>query len=243
MTSADRRLAALYDAENAWGRDDDFFLGVAGETPAARVLDLGCGTGRLALALAAAGHIVTGVEPQRSSLDAARAKPGANRITWIEGTSADLPDAAYDVALLTSHVAQEIRDDEEWARTLADLRRALVDGGRLVFDSRDPAARRWERWTPAASRRRLTLLDGTVVDAWTELTEVRDGLVSFLHHYVFPSGDDLRSPGTLRFRAEAELRASLADAGFAVERVHGGWAGEPVGASDDGELIVVARAT
>ncbi|MGR6321992.1 class I SAM-dependent methyltransferase [Micromonospora soli] len=235
------RLAALYDVENAWGRDDEFFLGVAGSAPT-RVLDLGCGTGRLTLALAAAGHTVTGVEPLRTSLDAARAKPGADRIAWIHGTSADLPAAAYDVALLTSHVAQEIRDDDEWARTLADLRRALADGGRLAFDSRDPSARRWERWTPAASRRRLALPDGTAVDAWTELTEVRDGLVRYRHHYQFPDGEALCSRGTLRFRTEAELRASLADAGFTVERVCGGWAGEPVGTGDDGELIVIARA-
>lgn len=240
---ARRRLAAIYDAENRWGRDDDFFLAAVDETPVARVLDLGCGTGRFTLALAAAGHTVTGVDPHRASLDAARAKPGADRVTWIEGTSAVLPDAAYDVAVLTSHVAQEIRAEDDWTRTLADLRRALVPGGRLIFDSRDPAARRWERWNPRDSRRRVALPDGTVVDAWTELTEVRDGLVSFVHHYVLPNGDELRSPGTLRFRTDEELRAALADAGFTVERIHGGWAGEPVGASDDGELVVCARAS
>ncbi|MFI2646419.1 class I SAM-dependent methyltransferase [Micromonospora fulviviridis] len=233
--------AALYDADNAWGRDDDFFLRFVGAAPS-RVLDLGCGTGRLTLALAAAGHRVTGVDPEPGSLAAARAKPGGDRVTWISGTAADLPDAACDVAVLTSHVAQEIRDDAAWVDTLRHLRRALVDGGRLAFDSRDPAARRWERWNPTDSRRRLTLPDGTPVDGWTELTEVRDGLVGFLHHYLLPDGTEVRSPGTLRFRTEAELRAALAGAGFTVERVLGGWAGEPAGASDDGELIVLARA-
>lgn len=233
--------AALYDADNAWGRDDDFFLRLVGQAPA-RVLDLGCGTGRLTLALAAAGHRVTGVDPEPGSLAAARAKPGGDRVTWLPGTAAGLPDAAYDVAVLTSHVAQEIRDDGAWAATLHHLRRALVDGGRLAFDSRDPAARRWERWNPTDSLRRLTLPDGTTVDAWTELTAVRDGLVSFLHHYLLPDGAELRTPGTLRFRTETELRTALAGAGFTVERVLGGWAGEPVGGSDDGELIVLARA-
>ncbi|MEU4481527.1 class I SAM-dependent methyltransferase [Micromonospora sp. NPDC023966] len=233
--------AALYDAENAWGRDDDFFLHFVGAAPA-RVLDLGCGTGRLTLALAAAGHRVTGVDPEPGSLAAARARPGGDRVTWIPGTAADLPDSAYDVAVLTSHVAQEIRDDEAWADTLHHLRRALVDGGRLAFDSRDPAARRWERWNPADSRRRLALPDGAVVDAWTELTAVRDGLVSFLHHYLLPDGTEVHTPGTLRFRTEADLRAALAAAGFTVDRVLGGWAGELAGASDDGELIVLARA-
>ncbi|GAA4574944.1 class I SAM-dependent methyltransferase [Micromonospora coerulea] len=238
----DQRFGPLYDAENPWGRDDGFFLAAVDETPAARVLDLGCGTGRLTLALAAAGHTVTGVDPHRASLDAARAKPGADRVTWIEGTSAVLPDAAYDVAVLTSHVVQEIRAEADWRRTLADLRRALVPGGRLVFDSRDPAARRWERWNARDSRRRIALPDGTVVQAWTELTEMRDDLVSFVHHYLLPDGDELRSPGTLRFRTEEELQAALGNAGFTVERIHGGWDREPVGASDDGELIVVARA-
>ncbi|MCP3784317.1 methyltransferase domain-containing protein [Micromonospora sp. A3M-1-15] len=233
--------AALYDAENAWGRDDDFFLRFVGAAPS-RVLDLGCGTGRLTVALAAAGHRVTGVDPEPDSLAAARAKPGGDRVTWISGTAAVLPDAAYDVAVLTSHVAQEIREDGAWADTLRHLRRVLVDGGRLAFDSRDPAARRWERWNPADSRRRIALPDGTTVDGWTELTEVRDGLVGFLHHYLLPGGTAVRSPGTLRFRTEAELRAALAGAGFTVDRVLGGWAGEPAGASDDGELIVLARA-
>lgn len=36
-----RHLATVYDAENPWGRDDDFFLAAVDETPAARVLDLG----------------------------------------------------------------------------------------------------------------------------------------------------------------------------------------------------------
>ncbi len=55
----DARLTAVYDAMFGWSRDDEFFMSVVGETPGARVLDLGCGTGRLALAMAAAwrsGH-------------------------------------------------------------------------------------------------------------------------------------------------------------------------------------------
>ena len=73
---------------------------------------------------------------------------------------------------------------------------------------------------------------------WTEVTDISGDTVSFAHHYRFPNGDELRSDCSLRFWNEARLRQSIVDAGFAVERVHGGWGGEPVG-HGDGELIFV----
>jgi 2-polyprenyl-3-methyl-5-hydroxy-6-metoxy-1,4-benzoquinol methylase len=59
------RLVDVYDAQFAWSREDDSFLEFVNETPAARVADVGCGTGRLTVALAAAGHQVMGGDPAR----------------------------------------------------------------------------------------------------------------------------------------------------------------------------------
>ena len=70
MTGA--QLSALYDAENQWAADDDFFLAFVNERPNSRVLDLGCGTGRMTLAVAADGHAVVGIDPNPDSLAAAR---------------------------------------------------------------------------------------------------------------------------------------------------------------------------
>ncbi|OUC94928.1 class I SAM-dependent methyltransferase [Streptosporangium minutum] len=235
----DPRLVAVYDAECPWSRDDDFFLSVVGETPKARVLDLGCGTGRLALGMAAAGHTVTGVDPARASLQAARVKPGAEQVTWIEGAAETLPERSFDVVVMTSHVAQFFVDDDEWSRALAAVERSLVPGGRLVFDSRDPRDRGWERWNPIDSRRRVRLPDGLEVDSWTRVTAVQSGVVSFIHHYVFPD-EELVSTATLRFRTEEELRASLRAAGFSVEWIYGGWDRQAVG-EGDGEFLVIAR--
>lgn len=237
----DPRLVPVYDAAFGWSREDDFFLSIVNETPAASVLDLGCGTGRLALGMAVAGHAVTGVDPARASLDAARTKPGAERVTWIEGTSTVLRDASFGAAVMTSHVTQFFIGDDEWMGVLADLRRSLIDGGVLVFDTRDPAARGWERWTPAESHRRVTLPNGREVEMVTEVACVRAGLVDSTIHYRFSDGTRLQSSTTLRFRTESEVRESLHDSGFAVERVFGGWALEPIGAGD-GELLVIARA-
>jgi ubiquinone/menaquinone biosynthesis C-methylase UbiE len=238
---SDPLLVMVYDALFGWSREDDFFLSVVNEVPAARVLDLGCGTGRLALRMAAAGHTVTGVDPARSSLDAARAKPGADQVRWMEGTSQVLPDASFDTAIMTSHVAQFLVSDTDLAQALADLRRALAGGGRLTFDTRDPAARGWERWSPAESRRSASLPDGRTVSLFTDVDAVADGVVSFSIRYEFSDGQSRLSTGDLRFRTEPELRSALADAGFAIEKLYGGWNRDPVG-HEDGEFLVIARA-
>jgi SAM-dependent methyltransferase len=236
----DPRLVVLYDVRCPWTRDDDFFLSVLADEPAARVLDLGCGTGRLAIAMAAAGYRVTGVDPARPSLDAARRKPGADAVTWLDGSTEVLPPDAFDAALMTSHVAQFFVTDDEWATALTDLHRALVPGARLIFDSRDPADRRWEKWTPVDSSRLDRLPDGTTVTSWTEVRSVRDGAVSFTQHYGFADGDRREATATLRFRGEDELRSTLATAGFTVDAIYGGWNRDPVG-HPDGEFLVVAR--
>ncbi|BBH66912.1 methyltransferase type 11 [Actinoplanes sp. OR16] len=236
------RLVEVYDAECPWGWDDDFFMAVLAEHSAPRVLDLGCGTGRLAIAMAAAGHAVTAVDPAGPALDAARRKPGAALVQWIEGSIGELGTREFDAAFLTGHVAQFFVTDQEWSSLLHAVRRALDEGGRLVFDSRDPEAAAWEQWNPDESWRSIVLGDGGVVEAWTEVASVSGGVVSLAHHYRFSDGEKLTSQETLRFRTAEELRASLHAAGFRVEQIYGGWGREPVGLSDDGELIVIAAA-
>lgn len=238
----DPRLAELYDVQFGWTREDDFFLSVVAETPAARVLDLGCGTGRLALAMAAAGHRVTGVDPAGASLAIARRKPGADAVRWVEGTSRVLGEHAFDVTTMTSHVAQFVVTDADWHALLADLRRALVPGGRLVFDTRDPRARHWEAWNPRDRSDIFTLDDGPTVHIWSEVTGIDGLLVSSAIHYEFSEGTALAATATLRWRTEAELRSSLTTHGFALEQIYGGWNRDGIGHSD-GEFLVIASST
>ena len=205
----DRLRVALYDAENAWAADDEFFLSVANGHPGSRVLDLGCGTGRLTLAFAAAGHRVTGIDPDAAALTAARGKAGADRVAWMEGTSSVIPAAeSFDAVFMTSHVAQAIWDTDSWRRTLLDVHRALPPGGLLAFDSRDPDYRAWESWNPDDSRGAVELADGTRVEGWYQVTDVRGGIVHFNEHTVFADGTREVRSETLAFRTETVLRAS-----------------------------------
>ncbi|AEV82622.1 methyltransferase type 11 [Actinoplanes sp. SE50] len=239
----DPRLVEVYDAECPWGWDDDFFMAVLAERSAHRVADLGCGTGRLAIAMAAAGHEVIAIDPAPAALAAARRKPGGTRVRWLQGSAERLAPRSLDAAFMTGHVAQSFVDDEEWDTVLRGLRRALVPEGRLVFDSRDPDDRPWQQWNPQDSWRTVVLDDGRVVEAWSEAEQVGLNTVRVTGRYRFADGGELANSATLRFRTEPELRDSLREAGFRVERIYGGWGREPVGLSGDGEFIVIAVAT
>jgi SAM-dependent methyltransferase len=236
----DARLVEVYDAEFVWGWEDDLFMSVLAERSAPRVVDFGCGTGRLAIEMAKIGHDVTGIEPARASLEAARRKPGAEAVRWVLGGAEKLPVKAYDTALMTSHVAQFLVDEGEWRAALRALRRSLDHGGRLIFDSRDPDDERWERWNPEESRRTVVLPGGEPVEVWVEVTAAKDRVVEFTGHYLFPGGEERTSESVMRFRSEREIRSSLEAEGFDVDRIYGGWSREQVGLSEDGELIVVA---
>ena len=238
-------MPAIYDAENSWGADDEFFLGVANRHPKSRVLDLGCGTGRLTTALAAAQHNVTGLDPNGTSLRRARAKPHGDKVLWVEGTSRCLaPTNRFDTVLMTSHVAQVFVSDDEWGAVLDDARGTLAPGGVLAFDSRDPRAKAWERWTKEQTQGTVELPDGQQVVGWVDVTDVSDnGVVTFDWCNVFEDGSRLAGTSSLRFRSEQRLRTTLEEAGFIVDDLYGGWRNEPsVPDGSTSELVVVARA-
>lgn len=232
----------LYDAVNDWGPSDDFFLRFLTSTPGARGLDLGCGTGEITLSAAEAGCEMVGIDPDRPSLEAARAKPGAHRVRWIEGTSSAIPAGArFDVAIMSANVVQAILDDAELTQTFSDIAAHLVRGGRLAFDTRDPYARGWEAWTKERSERTVRLPEGEV-QHWYQTTHVDEesGLVDFGAHEISPDGVEGVEPSRIRFRSRAQVRAMLLEAGLAVESVFGGYNSEPVG-QGVGALVVTAH--
>jgi SAM-dependent methyltransferase len=157
----DPRLVELYDHDNPRGADTDFYLALATELGAHRILDLGCGTGVLTRELAAVdGRYVIGVDPASAMLAIARRPPDAERVHWIEGDATALGTlqsemAAVDLVVMTGNVAQVFLDDTEWAATLRAIDAVLRPGGHLAFESRNPDDCAWERWTRDATYDRI----------------------------------------------------------------------------------------
>lgn len=144
-------MAVLYDVLDDDRSDLDAYVAIAEEVAAGSVVDIGCGTGSLAVRLAALGLDVVGVDPAGASLDVARAKPQAGRVTWVEGDATTLGGRhlAADLAVMTGNVAQVFVADDDWSLTLDAVRSCLRPGGWFAFETRRPEVRDWERWDAA----------------------------------------------------------------------------------------------
>jgi ubiquinone/menaquinone biosynthesis C-methylase UbiE len=236
----DPRLVDLYDLLNPAAADTAFYLDLAQSLGAIRVLDIGCGTGLLACALAERGHDVTGVDPSAAMLAVARSRAGGERVTWIEGEAGAARSADADFALMSGHVAQVFVDDTSWRQTLSAAYEALRPGGCLAFESRNPACEPWRAWTPEESHRRLETQTYGRVDVWHRVIDVSGECVRLATHYRFEhDGEEIVAESELRFRNQNVLKATLCEAGFAQVTWYGSWSREPVNAASR-ELVAVA---
>jgi SAM-dependent methyltransferase len=216
----DPRLAEIYDPLDPDRCDLDAYVAIAAEFGAESVVDVGCGTGTLACLLARRGLQVTAIDPAAGSLQVARRKPGADRVRWLHGDATVLPALQADLVTMTGNVAQVFVTGQEWAAALQAARQALRPGGRVVFESRDPAKKAWLEWNRDLTDRRVVIPSTGPVRTWTDLTRVEGNLVSFRMTFVFErDGTVLTSDSTLRFRSRDELADSLAAVGLTAEEV------------------------
>ena len=235
------RLAATYDIANPPTGDYDFYVKLAGDKPLT-ILDMGSGTGRLSLKLASRGHRVTGADPAPGMMLAARAKSGAEAVTWVAGDAAHLALATrFDLIVMTGHVFQVFLEDAEIVAALSNLRRHLAPGGRIAFETRNPAMREWETWTPELTREQIVVPEIGPVTVHYDMTGADDRFVHFDTHYDFGGGDKVVAPTTLRIMDQPALARLLGKSGLKPLQWFGDWDCGEIG-PESPEIIVVATA-
>jgi SAM-dependent methyltransferase len=238
---SDADLAALYDAmcPRDQRADFDFYLPMI--MAARAVLDVGCGTGALLHEVRDLGHAgrLVGLDPAAGMLAQALRR---SDIDWVQG---DLVSAgfanAFDLIVMTGHAFQVLVEDDDLRAALAAARRALTPSGRFAFETRNPAAREWERWRPDQAGSVIGP-DGATVRMAREVVSPFDGrTVSFTHTFTSSAWDGPQlSQSTLRFLDAPQLAAFLRGAGLAVEAQFGDWGRTPL-ADSSPEIITIAR--
>ena len=144
------RLAAIYDALDGPRRDLAHYLALAKELKAKSLLDVGFGTGCLALLASDQGLEVFGLEPAQASLQLAQRKPGAEKVHWILGDATSLPPMQVDLAVMTGNVAQVFLTDSAWEATLTGIRKKPGRNGHGRKLSSARTSREWGSWRAGA---------------------------------------------------------------------------------------------
>lgn len=245
-------LARFYD----WGHegftaDLDLYRELVRRT-GGPVLDLGCGTGRVALALAQAGYAVVGVDSSAAMLEQARRKAAAasleGRVQFIQADLEDFSlEGCFRLAVFALGTFCHLLDTAAQRQALRNVRRHLDTAGLLVLDQPNPLLRLLPAdAVPQLHRHGPNPATGTqtmkfVVSRPDPAAQTEQ--VTLWYDEISPAGTIRRTMATLSLRHtfRYELVLLLEATGFTVEQVYGSYDLDEYTA-DSERLIVLARA-
>jgi SAM-dependent methyltransferase len=226
-------IARLYDP---WSRsvteDVPFYVEEARRAGAGDVVELGVGTGRIAIPVAKAGIRVIGVDSSRGMLDVCAEeaeRAGVRDLLDLRQGDLRRPPVEERVALVLCpfRAYLHLRDDGERWEALGAARELLVPGGRLVFDVFTPGVDdiedthgRWLEREPGIFERA-----DWDEDARTLTLSVR--------------GEGAETTMTLSWLAPPEWRRLLEETGFEVEACYGWFDRRPYAGGED--TVWIAR--
>ena len=252
MTQAspmERYPAEVYDwLTGSLTADLRWWLKLASEAKGPR-LEVACGTGRVLLEVARAGHEVTGLDLDRGMLARLRtrlkAEPAAvrQRVRIARGDMRDFKiDGRFALAYMPFNAFLHLMTPEDQERALVAIRRHLRPGGRFALAIFDPAH-------DLLSEREHTGLMGAPVRVHTEEVDAKTGerlLVFTVRRTLDHDRQTLRElwcferfdregrsierrlwPLELRWTFPQEMRYLFRLTGFEVEDLRGGFGGEP----------------
>lgn len=257
MTAASNALARLYDLDLVDDPGDlDLYLALAGRT-GGPILELGAGTGRLAVPLAAAGHRVTAVDIDPAMLERARRRArdeGPAVVGRLELVEADLlalepaGEPAHRLAFIGLNSLFLLADRAAQLGAFRAMVRHLASGGLAVADV----------WLPDADD--LARFDGRLILEYVRTDPETGNLVTktaAAEHdtssgtvtltTIYEEGAPGAAPvrwvrrDRLRLVSPDELGAFAEAAGLEVETIAGGYDLRPIGPGDDRAIVIAGR--
>ncbi len=249
MDDHDPDLAELFDLDcGAFAEDLPFYESLAQRSGGA-ILELGVGTGRVALHLARAGHDVSGIDNDESALARARCKAGeAQNVHLVAGDMRDF-DLGRTFALIYAGFGafHHLLTPDDQLACLGCVERHLAPDGLFVFDLRAIFATDWDAGESAPLLHDWTrsLPGGETV---TKLRSVRVDRAAQLQHEthfydrVARDGSLRRVTATvdLRFCTRYEIEGLLRGASLELDQLYGDFELSPY--DDDSDyMITIAR--
>jgi SAM-dependent methyltransferase len=243
--------ARVYDHEYRDATADVAFIQARLDEARVRgpLLELGCGTGRVAIPLALAGHRVTGIDISEAMLDAGRARRRrlppevAARLRFARKDMRDFAfPRRFSAVLAPFSALAMLTEPAERAACLARCRAALEPGGLLLIDLFAPRAAGVPTFRTSF---RLPPRGLLVEKESSEVVDVTARLDHVTYHYKIrdPEGrllDEIRVAFRLARVDRAEIETALYAAGFDAEEVWGDYRQRPYGPQSE-RLIVQAR--
>jgi hypothetical protein len=212
-----------------------FLEHLAGPGPA---LELGIGTGRIALPLAARGIRVDGIDLSPAMVDQLRTKPGGDRLSVTIGDFADVPvPGTYRLIYVVFNTLFNLLTQEDQVRCFENVAAHLTDDGSFVI----------EAYTPTFLYR---LRNDQYVDAETiKVDEVRldvlrhDPATQMLEesHVSLSQAGVRLNPVVQRYAWPSELDLMARIAGLSLKGRWGGWNQEPFSSNSAAHVSVYGR--
>ena len=198
----------------------DFLADLAGGGAA---LELGVGTGRVALPLSQRGVPVHGIDISPAMVEQLRAKPGADAIDVTIGDFATTRvDRSFRLAYLVYNTIMNLTTQEEQVECFRNAAAHLEPGGCFVIELVVPALRR----LPPGETVRAFAVTPTYV-AFEEFTDMTEAQIAYSHHY-WVVGDKLEIfSGAYRYVWPSELDLMARIAGLTGRERWSGWTREP----------------
>jgi SAM-dependent methyltransferase len=215
------RVAATYDdpADPMFdpavvGPAVDFLADLAG---GGRALELGVGTGRIALPLAARGVNVSGIDLSRAMVDRLRSKPGGDVIDVTIGDFATTTvDGPFRLVYLVYNTIMNLTSQDAQVACFRNVAAHLESGGRFVIEVGVPDLRR----LPPGER--FVVFDGSETHWGVDEYDVANqGLIS--HHFDVHGDTVTKSSGPFRYVWPGELDLMAKLAGLELRERWAGW--------------------